>query len=75
MARNEEKAMAMLNRWVKMKRTLNQKTREKRNELAIKKERSRLSSDQAPLTLSKRIGDYNLFHPIGRGSFGSVVLA
>ncbi len=30
MARNEEKAMAMLNRWVKMKRTLNQKTREKR---------------------------------------------
>ena len=52
-----------------------QKTREKRNELAIKKERSRLSSDQAPLTLSKRIGDYNLFHPIGRGSFGSVVLA
>lgn len=30
MARNEEKAMAMLNRWVKMKRTLNQKPKEKR---------------------------------------------
>ena len=25
MARNEEKAMAMLNRWVKMKREINQK--------------------------------------------------
>jgi pre-mRNA-splicing factor ISY1 len=30
MARNEEKAMAMLNRWVKMKRSLNTKAREKR---------------------------------------------
>jgi hypothetical protein len=30
MARNEEKAMAMLNRWVKMKRSLNTKTRDKR---------------------------------------------
>ena len=30
MARNEEKAMAMLNRWVKMKRGLNTKAREKR---------------------------------------------
>jgi pre-mRNA-splicing factor ISY1 len=32
MARNEEKAMAMLNRWVKMKRSLNQKQRERRPE-------------------------------------------
>ena len=32
MARNEEKAMAMLNRWVRMKRSLTQKTREKRPE-------------------------------------------
>lgn len=30
MARNEEKAMAMLNRWVKMKRSLNTKERGKR---------------------------------------------
>lgn len=30
MARNEEKAMAMLNRWVKMKRSLNTKDRGKR---------------------------------------------
>ncbi len=30
MARNEEKAMAMLNRWVKMKRQINQKPRDKR---------------------------------------------
>jgi pre-mRNA-splicing factor ISY1 len=30
MARNEEKAMAMLNRWVKMKRSLNTKERTKR---------------------------------------------
>lgn len=30
MARNEEKAMAMLNRWVKMKRQLNTKERTKR---------------------------------------------
>jgi hypothetical protein len=30
MARNEEKAMAMLNRWVRMKRSLNQKQRDKR---------------------------------------------
>jgi pre-mRNA-splicing factor ISY1 len=30
MARNEEKAMAMLNRWVKMKRSINTKQREKR---------------------------------------------
>ncbi len=32
MARNEEKAMAMLNRWVKLKRSLNTKPREKRPE-------------------------------------------
>ena len=32
MARNEEKAMAMLNRWVRMKRSLNTKQREKRPE-------------------------------------------
>ena len=32
MARNEEKAMAMLNRWVRMKRSLNQKQRDKRPE-------------------------------------------
>ena len=32
MARNEEKAMAMLNRWVKMKRNLNTKQRERRPE-------------------------------------------
>lgn len=30
MARNEEKAMAMLNRWVKMKRSLNEKKRDRR---------------------------------------------
>ena len=30
MARNEEKAMAMLNRWVTMKRSLNAKVREER---------------------------------------------
>lgn len=30
MARNEEKAMAMLNRWVKMKRSLNTKDKGKR---------------------------------------------
>lgn len=30
MARNEEKAMAMLNRWVTMKRMLNTKVREER---------------------------------------------
>ena len=30
MARNEEKAMAMLNRWVKMKRSINTKERQKR---------------------------------------------
>ena len=30
MARNEEKAMAMLNRWVRMKRSINQKERTKR---------------------------------------------
>ena len=32
MARNEEKAMAMLNRWVRMKRSLNQKERGRRPE-------------------------------------------
>jgi len=32
MARNEEKAMAMLNRWVSMKRTMNTKERGKRPE-------------------------------------------
>lgn len=30
MARNEEKAMAMLNRWVRLKRSLNTKERTKR---------------------------------------------
>ncbi len=32
MARNEEKAMAMLNRWVTMKRMLNQTAKETRPE-------------------------------------------
>jgi hypothetical protein len=35
MARNEEKAMAMLNRWVKMKRNLNVKEKGKRPENPI----------------------------------------
>ena len=32
MARSQEKAMAMLNRWVRMKRGLNQQQRDKRPE-------------------------------------------
>jgi hypothetical protein len=35
MARNEEKAMAMLNRWVTMKRMINAKPRDKRPETPL----------------------------------------
>lgn len=37
MARNEEKAMAMLNRWVQMKRDINQRKGNKQNDKFLKK--------------------------------------